>query len=133
MLESCETTPFCDWVNVKPDHAELAGGRWYSTNQLLPNGSMIIVGGRDFASIEYVYPRPKSGIIVNFPFLAKVADSQMHNLCRDVHLLPNGHLFVFANNISESILYDYSNNVVLKQYPEFDGGPRNRINMGSPC
>ncbi|KAK9071599.1 hypothetical protein SSX86_008028 [Deinandra increscens subsp. villosa] len=126
MLNPCEKTSFCDWEELKD--IELAQGRWYSTNQILPNGSVIIIGGKDAVSVE-LFPPKTGGSVVNFPFLADAADDQMDNLYPYVHLLPNGHLFVFANN--KSVLYDHTNNVVLKQYPQLEGGPRNYPSAGS--
>ncbi|GKE45864.1 aldehyde oxidase GLOX [Tanacetum coccineum] len=123
----CETTSSsCDWKELKD--IELAEGRWYATNQILPNGSVIIIGGKAATSVEFFPPRNGGGV-VHFPFLTEAVDDQMDNLYPYVHLLPNGHLFVFANN--KSVMYDYTNNVVLKRYPELEGGPRNYPSAGS--
>lgn len=123
-FEPCEANGFCDWVEL--NDVELAEGRWYATNQILPNGSVIIVGGRRTNTVEF-YP-PRNGA-VSFPFLADVEDNQMDNLYPYVHLLPNGHLFIFAN--TKSVLYDYQSNQILKNYPPLDGGPRNYPSAGS--
>ncbi|GAB4833874.1 hypothetical protein Ancab_032122 [Ancistrocladus abbreviatus] len=122
----CDPTQFCDWEEL--NDIELANGRWYATNQILPDGSMIIIGGRGTSSVEF-YP-PRSGA-VSFRFLSEMADRQGDNLYPYVHLLPNpnGHLFIFANN--RAVLYDYGNNVILKNYPALDGGPRNYPSAGS--
>ncbi|PWA91948.1 hypothetical protein CTI12_AA085270 [Artemisia annua] len=122
----CEATESCDWEEL--NDIELAQGRWYATNQILPDGTVIIIGGRMTNSVEYFPPRQAGGAI-NFPFLVEAGDAQFDNLYPYVHLLPNGHLFVFANN--KSVLYDYTNNVVLKKYPELEGGPRNYPSAGS--
>lgn len=37
-------------------------------------------------------------------------------------MLPNGHLFVFAS--TKSIIFDYENNVVVKELPDLPGVPR---------
>lgn len=39
-----------------------------------------------------------------------------------VFLLPNGHLFIFAS--TKSIIFDYENNVVVKELPDLPGVPR---------
>ncbi|KAK1430201.1 hypothetical protein QVD17_12772 [Tagetes erecta] len=122
----CETTSVCDWDEL--EDVELAEGRWYATNQILPDGSMIIVGGRAAVSVEFFPARNGVGA-VNFPFLAEAEDTQMDNLYPYVHLLPNGHLFIFANN--RAVLYDYINNVILSRYAELAGGPRNYPSAGS--
>uniref|UniRef100_A0A2N9HUH2 Aldehyde oxidase GLOX n=1 Tax=Fagus sylvatica TaxID=28930 RepID=A0A2N9HUH2_FAGSY len=123
-FEPCEANGFCDWVELKD--VELVNGRWYGTNQILPDGSVIIVGGRATNTVEY-YP-PRKGAVM-FPFLADVEDNQMDNLYPYVHLLPNGHLFIFANN--KAVLYDHEINKILKDYPPLDGGPRNYPSAGS--
>ncbi|XP_059647119.1 aldehyde oxidase GLOX [Cornus florida] len=121
----CESTALCDWIELQD--VELADGRWYATNQILPDGSVIIVGGRAANSVEFFPPR--QGGAVHFPFLAEVEDNQMDNLYPYVHLLPNGNLFVFAN--SKAVLYDYSKNAILRDYPPLIGGPRNYPSGGS--
>nr|XP_043635840.1 aldehyde oxidase GLOX [Erigeron canadensis] len=122
----CNTTSFCDWEELEEIH--LAQGRWYSTNQVLPDGSVIIVGGRATNTVEF-FPARHGGGAVDFPFLAETEDTQMDNLYPYVHLLPNGHLFVFANNIA--VLYDYTKTQVVQKYPKLDGGPRNYPSAGS--
>ncbi|KAL9235102.1 hypothetical protein vseg_009895 [Gypsophila vaccaria] len=121
----CEATSFCDWEEL--NDVELSHGRWYSSNQILPDGSVIIVGGKDANSVEYYPPREKGEIL--FTFLADVEDPQGDNLYPYVHLLPNGKLFVFANN--KAVLYDHESNLVVKNYPPLDGGPRNYPSAGS--
>ncbi|KAJ6778251.1 SECRETED PROTEIN-RELATED [Salix koriyanagi] len=93
---------------------------------ILPDGSVIIIGGRGANTVEY-YP-PRNGVVL-FPFLADVEDKQMDNLYPYVHLLPNGKLFVFANN--KAVLFDHETNEVVKGYPPLDGGPRNYPSAGS--
>ncbi|KAK3037469.1 hypothetical protein RJ639_031963 [Escallonia herrerae] len=121
----CEATSLCDWQELQD--VELSEGRWYATNQILPDGSVIIIGGRAANSVEFFPPR--HGGAVQFPFLKAMEDNQMDNLYPYVHLLPNGNLFVFANN--KAVLYDYTNNVVVFEYPMLDGGPRNYPSAGS--
>jgi hypothetical protein len=124
-FQPCEADGFCNWVELKD--VELVHGRWYATNQILPDGSVAIVGGRATSTIEY-YPPRESGPVL-FPFLAEVEDKQMDNLYPYVHLLPNGHLFIFANN--KAVLYDYEANKIVRDYPPLNGGPRNYPSAGS--
>lgn len=124
-FQPCEADGFCNWVELKD--VELVNGRWYATNQILADGSVAIVGGRATSTIEY-YPPRKNGPVL-FPFLAEVEDKQMDNLYPYVHLLPNGHLFIFANN--KAVLYDYEANKIVRDYPPLDGGPRNYPSAGS--
>ncbi|KAI3677679.1 hypothetical protein L6452_36945 [Arctium lappa] len=123
----CESTLFCDWEEL--EDVQLSQGRWYSTNQILPDGSVIIVGGRAAASVEFFPATRHDGGARYLPFLAETEDTQMDNLYPYLHLLPDGHLFVFANNMA--VLYDYKNNLVLRKYPKLDGGPRNYPSAGS--
>ncbi|KAL6534319.1 hypothetical protein OROHE_013244 [Orobanche hederae] len=123
----CESGSLCDWEELQD--TELYQGRWYATNQILPDGSVIIIGGKSANSVEFFPPRKEIGA-VNFPFLSEVGDNQMDNLYPYVHLLPNGELFIFANN--KAVSYDYSNsNSVAKIYPVLEGGPRNYPSAGS--
>ncbi|GMN47749.1 hypothetical protein TIFTF001_016915 [Ficus carica] len=124
-FEPCEPDGLCDWVEL--DDVALTDGRWYATNQILPDGSVIIVGGRAANTVEYFPPR-KHGA-VSIPFLAESEDNQMDNLYPYVHLLPNGHLFIFAND--RAVMYDYDSNKILMKYPPLDGGPRNYPSAGS--
>ncbi|XP_031127136.1 aldehyde oxidase GLOX isoform X2 [Ipomoea triloba] len=121
----CNSSSLCDWEEL--EHVQLSQGRWYATNQILPDGSVIIVGGRTAQSVEFFPPR--KGGAVHFPFLGEVEDKQLDNLYPYVHLLPNGHLFVFANN--KAVMYDYKVNSIVKQFPELEGGPRNYPSAGS--
>ncbi|XP_078446929.1 glyoxal oxidase-related protein [Wolffia australiana] len=114
-----------DWLELSSP--ELLAGRWYSTNQILPDGSVIIVGGRAAPTVEFYPPRPATPRA--FPFLATAADPQMDNLYPYVHLLPDGHLFVFAN--TRAVLYDAASGAVLHEYPPLPGGPRNFPSAGS--
>ncbi|CAA6656777.1 unnamed protein product [Spirodela intermedia] len=94
---------------------------------ILPDGSIIIVGGRAANSVEFYPPRP--GSPRPFPFLADAGDAQMDNLYPYVHLLPDGNLFVFAN--TRAVLYDHVSGEVLREYPQLEGGPRNFPSAGS--
>ncbi|KAI6698348.1 hypothetical protein NL676_018467 [Syzygium grande] len=121
----CDPAGDCDWVEL--DRVELSNGRWYGTNQILPDGSVIVVGGRAANTVEY-YP-PREGGAVFFPFLADAGDKQMDNLYPYVHLLPDGHLFVFAND--RAVSFDHKLARVVRQYPPLEGGPRNYPSAGS--
>ncbi|KAG9453071.1 hypothetical protein H6P81_005975 [Aristolochia fimbriata] len=121
----CGVDDLCDWEEL--ESPRLLTPRWYSTNQILPDGSVIIIGGRAAHSVEY-YPRRHIRPI-SFPFLSDAEDTQMDNLYPYLHLLPNGHLFVFAN--TRSVLYDFDKNQVVRTYPILEGGPRNYPSGGS--
>ncbi|XP_010532190.1 PREDICTED: aldehyde oxidase GLOX [Tarenaya hassleriana] len=128
MFTPCGYGETCDWIEF-PRY--LANRRWYATNQILPDGRIIVVGGRRQFNFEF-FPRVQSNIRgFRFDFLRETSDgSNENNLYPFVHLLPDGNLFVFAN--TRSILFDYRRNKITKEYPEIPGGdPRNYPSSGS--
>ncbi|KAL3640951.1 hypothetical protein CASFOL_015919 [Castilleja foliolosa] len=118
----------CDWKEIKDG---LFRRRWYSTSQILPDGRQIIVGGRKQFNYEF-YPKTTSyDEIYNLPFLVKTNNHKIeNNLYPFVLLNIDGNLFIFANN--RAILFDYTNDKVIRTYPEIPGGdPRNYPSTGS--
>lgn len=88
----------------------LAVARWYSSDQILPDQRVIVVGGRRQFNYEFV-PKNAPGLLqlgaINFPFLAQTNDpGAENNLYPFTHLSPDGNLFVFANQLS--ILLNYN-------------------------
>eukprot|EP00250_Pteridium_aquilinum_P016804 c23299_g1_i1 orf=344-2011(+) len=115
----------CDWSE---SFSKMAAGRWYASNQILPDGTIIVVGGRRSFSYEFVPPR--AGGAISFPFLSQTnVPNVENNLYPFLHLSSDGNLFVFANK--QSILLDYKNNKVLKTFPDLPGGGRNYPSSGS--
>nr|CAD1830419.1 unnamed protein product [Ananas comosus var. bracteatus] len=124
-LSSCED---CDWVE---DLDGLSARRWYATDHILPDGRVIVVGGRRQFSYEFV-PKvaPADRTVFALPFLRAAKDAWENNLYPFVHLAPDGNLFIFANN--KSVLLDYANHRVLKNFPDMPGGAsRNYPSSGS--
>ncbi|XP_077240105.1 glyoxal oxidase-related protein [Tasmannia lanceolata] len=118
----------CDWTEI-PSY--LSVRRWYATNQILPDGRIIIIGGRRQFSYEF-FPKELSGQSSNYrlDFLQETRDQSENNLYPFLHLLPDGNLFIFAN--TRSILFDYVANRVLREYPEIPNrDPRNYPSSGS--
>ncbi|KAF5754139.1 putative galactose oxidase [Helianthus annuus] len=121
----------CDWVEST---GYLTEPRWFSTNQLLPDGRVIIVGGRLQFSYEF-YPTGSisfynsSSFLVDF--LKNTSDGvRENNFYPFVHLLPDGNLFMFVN--VRSVVIDYKQNKVVKHLPPIPGDdPRNYPNSGS--
>ncbi|RZC89322.1 hypothetical protein C5167_029224 [Papaver somniferum] len=120
----------CDWTE---DQKGLVVPRWYASNQILPNGKVIAVGGRGQFNYEFI---PKSTLPSDFkvfalPFLRETRDAVENNLYPFTHLSTDGNLFIFAN--TKSILFDYVNNrVVRNDYPVMPGGvSRNYPSTGS--
>ncbi|KAI8025891.1 Aldehyde oxidase GLOX [Camellia lanceoleosa] len=89
--------------------------RWYATNQRLPDGRIIIIGGRKEFNYEF-YPRnSESSSSFWLEFLRETRDNDENNLYPFVHLLPDGNLFIFAN--TRAISLDYKQNRVVKEFP----------------
>lgn len=123
----CEGGVLCDWVE---NRAYLSSRRWYSTNQILPDGRIIIVGGRRAFSYEF-YPKRPGKSVFSLRFLAETRDrNEENNLYPFLHLLPDGNLFIFANR--RSILFDFVRHRIVKEFPEMPGGDkRNYPSTGS--
>ncbi|GLT69160.1 hypothetical protein SLA2020_413340 [Shorea laevis] len=106
----------CDWVEVPNG---LAAARWYASDHILPDGRMIIVGGRRQFNYEF-YPKNTAPGLFSLPLLSETNDRGVeNNLYPFVHLNVDGNLFIFANN--RAILLDYVKNVVVKTYPTIPG------------
>ncbi|PKI67926.1 aldehyde oxidase GLOX [Punica granatum] len=126
-FEPCDDNS-CDWVELQN---YLSQRRWYATNQILPDGRIIIVGGRRQFNYEF-YPRqnPSSSGSIWLNFLLETRDDAENNLYPFVHLLPDGNLFIFAN--TRSISLDYKKNIVVRQFPQMPvDDPRNYPSSGS--
>ncbi|KAF5734952.1 putative Galactose oxidase precursor [Tripterygium wilfordii] len=119
-----------DWI----EHPNgLLVPRWYASNQILPNGKIIVVGGRDQFNYEFV-PKSKPNYDKLHPL--KFLDETMYhsevedNLYPFLHLSPDGNLFIFAND--RAILLDYVKNRVVRTYSVLPGRvSRNYPSTGS--
>ncbi|MFS7972301.1 putative glyoxal oxidase, galactose oxidase/kelch, beta-propeller [Helianthus anomalus] len=127
IYKSCST---CYWKEIPNG---LNQQRWYATNHVLPDGRQIIFGGRQAFNYNYEFYPKMSGSenTPSFPFLVRTNDPNVeNNLYPFVYIYPDGNLFVFANN--RAILFNYSQNQVVKTYPTMPGGqPRNYPSIGS--
>ncbi|XP_010924630.1 aldehyde oxidase GLOX1-like [Elaeis guineensis] len=113
----------CDWEEFTYD---LSAQKWYSTQQILPNGSFVVVGGRREFNYEYVPPAGKANTVQDvrdLPFLRETTDVIENNLYPFVHLNTDGNLFIFAND--RAILLDPKADTVIREYPSLPGGSRN--------
>ncbi|KAK9735347.1 hypothetical protein RND81_04G200400 [Saponaria officinalis] len=115
----------CDWVEY-PGY--LSERRWYATNQILPDGRVIIIGGRRVFSYEFFPKNSAQNYWLNF--LLETRDYEENNLYPFVHLLPDGNLFIFAN--TRAISLNYNGNYVVREFPPITGeSPRNYPSSGS--
>ncbi|KAK2661213.1 hypothetical protein Ddye_007746, partial [Dipteronia dyeriana] len=101
------------------------GIRWrYSTQQILPDGSFIVIRGRQMFNYEYVRNNGLSSKKnYQLPFLQVTTDPEENNLYPFVLLSRDGNLFIFANN--RSILLNPTINKIIREYPVLHGGSRN--------
>ncbi|CAN6249228.1 unnamed protein product [Urochloa humidicola] len=116
----------CDWAEQSAP-VVLAADRWYATNQKLPDGRAIIVGGLNQPTYEF-YPKtgtPALDAAFKLPFLG-----QTNSLYPFVHLNIDGNLFIFAGN--RAILFDYKTGTIVRNYTTFGTGElRTNPNAGS--
>ncbi|PKA48747.1 hypothetical protein AXF42_Ash018689 [Apostasia shenzhenica] len=113
--------PTCDWRDYA---GQLKEKRWYSTQQILGDGSFIVLGGRIAFNYEFVPAEKEANAeLFELPFLRETTDDAENNLYPFVHLSPDGNLFVFANN--RAILVKPRSGRVLRRFPPLSGGSRN--------
>lgn len=125
-LSPCPSAGTCDWV--EDPNVSLKDPRWYATNQILPDGRMIIVGGRAVFTYEF-FPRASGQGSFFLKLLNDTNNFENDNYYPFVHLLPDGNIYIFANR--DSILLNYKTNTVLRTYPTIPGNPRNYPSAGS--
>lgn len=122
----------CDWIELQEN---LTVRRWYASNHILPDGRIIVVGGRDNRGRAFSYEFfPKDSVsgagVYPLKFLQETTDpEEENNLYPFLHLLPDGNLFLFANN--RSVLLDYVNDKILKEFPPIPGEKRSYPATGS--
>ncbi|KAL6577828.1 hypothetical protein OROMI_010156 [Orobanche minor] len=130
VFEPCDDD-ICDWLELPHN---LTVQRWYASDQILPDGRVIIVGGRRAFSYEFFpannYNGNKKGDPFYFRFLQETTDpKEENNLYPFLYLLPDGNLFVFANQ--RSIILDYKNNTIVREFPAIPGEKRSYPATGS--
>ncbi|XP_071686807.1 aldehyde oxidase GLOX-like [Rutidosis leptorrhynchoides] len=126
--EPC-TDSHCDWTEMRK---QLSVRRWYASSLYLPDvDGVIVVGGQNGFSYEFV-PTSGSSESYDLPFLHSTFErnSKGNNLYPFLHLSSDGNLFIFANR--DSILFDYKNSKVVKNFPTIPGyGGRSYPSSGS--
>uniref|UniRef100_A0A7N0VJQ7 Galactose oxidase n=1 Tax=Kalanchoe fedtschenkoi TaxID=63787 RepID=A0A7N0VJQ7_KALFE len=128
MFSPCDDES-CDW---EEQQQSLAQRRWYATNHILPDNRIIIVGGRAAFTYEF-YPKAAQNSTLEkyyLPFLRETRDGkEENNLYPFVYLLPDGNLYIFANN--RSISFDYKANRIAREYQVIPGERRTYPLTGS--
>ncbi|KAF3447323.1 hypothetical protein FNV43_RR12509 [Rhamnella rubrinervis] len=95
----------------------------YSTQQILPDGSFVVVGGRRMFNYEYVLQREKLTRKISIYHFSDKPLTRENNLYPFVFLSTDGNLFIFANN--RSILLNPTTNKIIRYFPILTGGSRN--------
>ncbi|KAK1437557.1 hypothetical protein QVD17_03351 [Tagetes erecta] len=111
----------------------LADNRWYSSNQVLEDGSAVVVGGRNSFSYEIVPPNKPEFHPKKFPlrFLQETTVPKRpgpgmyieNNLYPFLFLIPDGNVFLFAND--RGILFHPHTGTIVRNFPKLPGGARN--------
>ncbi|KAG0465585.1 hypothetical protein HPP92_019749 [Vanilla planifolia] len=126
------TDPWCSSGGFAADGTLVNTGGWkdgvaavrYATQQILGDGSFIVLGGRRAFNYEFVpAEKSKSTRLYDLPFLLETTDREENNLYPFIHLSTDGNLFVFANN--RAILLQPKTGVILREFPPLPGGSRN--------
>ncbi|KAI8556736.1 hypothetical protein RHMOL_Rhmol05G0277700 [Rhododendron molle] len=110
---------------------------WCSSGQFLPDGTLLHSGGWNDGNTKFRTFTPcintSSCDWEELPNTTSLhqgdGDNEGDNMYPYVHLLPQGNLFIFANN--QSVLYDYVNNTVVLDFPQLEGGSRSYPSAGS--
>ncbi|KAF3775827.1 WSC domain-containing protein [Nymphaea thermarum] len=127
VVRSYSTCDSCDWQEFP---LTLTGQRWYASNHILPDGRIIVVGGRRKFDYEFVPAAGERNVeAFRLPFLREATDAWENTLYPFVFLSTDGNLFIFANN--RAILLDYQANRIVKTFPDLPGGARNYPGSGS--
>ncbi|KAJ7472062.1 glyoxal oxidase precursor [Mycena latifolia] len=113
-----------------PEHIHLAVTRWYPTGLRIPDGSLMIIGGSNINtfyntgpiamdSIEFFPSKPgEEGTVRPSQFLL---DAEPVNMFPRSFVLPSGHVFVIANNIT--MIYDIDTDTETR-LPDIPNGVR---------
>nr|XP_017217174.1 PREDICTED: aldehyde oxidase GLOX1 [Daucus carota subsp. sativus] len=119
LLKPC---PNCDFTEKS---FVLGSERWYASQHILEDGNLVIVGGRKSFNYEIIPPDTFNIPIkkFDFPFLQQTTDPVENNLYPFLYLVPDGNLFLFANN--RSIIFDPKTAKIIRELPPLAGGSRN--------
>ncbi|KAL8529902.1 hypothetical protein ACS0TY_007099 [Phlomoides rotata] len=130
-FEPCGNVSRCYW---KEWRKVLAERRWLASSVRLAESEdrVIVLGGRNAFSYEFVPKRFPGERSFHLPFLQKTYEAEEggNNLYPIVHLSYDNHLFIFANR--DSILFNYKRSAVVKTFPRIHGkGSRSYPSTGS--
>ena len=120
----------CEDCEFKENQAALSAERWYSTTQKLEDGRFVVVGGRWADNYDIIPPNSLNFPIkqIGLPFLRDTTDAYEDNLYPFVYLIPDGNLFIFANN--RAIIIHPNTGKIVRELPVLPGGARNYPSSG---
>ncbi|KAF9113460.1 hypothetical protein BGX27_001524 [Mortierella sp. AM989] len=141
MWEPCEDQS-CGWIENPQDPAwTMTSNRWYVSITTLPSGQLFVLGGsNESLAINRlatnnptweIYPKPAGVNASEYEptFMQFMVDSLPHNLYPNVYSLPDGNIYIFANQ--KSMIFNVERNEVIKRLPDIPGGPRSYPLTGS--
>ncbi|KAI1288660.1 hypothetical protein EDD11_009740, partial [Mortierella claussenii] len=127
----------CHWIENAEDPAwQMTGNRWYVSVTTLPSGELFVLGGsNESLAINRLatnnptwelYPKPLDYQPVHMQFMV---DAMPNNLYPNVYSLPDGNLYIFANQ--KSVIYNVATQQEVRRLPDLPGGPRSYPLTGS--
>ncbi|ORZ28325.1 glyoxal oxidase N-terminus-domain-containing protein [Lobosporangium transversale] len=132
----------CGWIENPADPAwTMTGNRWYVSITTLPSGELFVLGGsNESLAINRmatnnptweIYPKPAGVKAADYKptFMQFMVDALPNNLYPNVYSLPDGNIYIFANQ--KSIIFNVERNEVIKRLPDIPGGPRSYPLTGS--
>ncbi|KAG0011082.1 hypothetical protein BGZ80_000967, partial [Entomortierella chlamydospora] len=132
----------CEWIESPEDPAwTMTSNRWYVSITTLPSGQLFVLGGsNESLAINKLatnnptwelYPKPAGVKPADYKptFMQFMVDALPNNLYPNVYSLPDGNIYIFANQ--KSMIFNVERNEVIKRLPDIPGGPRSYPLTGS--
>ncbi|KAG0047887.1 hypothetical protein BGZ83_007131 [Gryganskiella cystojenkinii] len=130
----------CEWVeNAADPDWQMTGNRWYVSITTLPTGDLFILGGsNESLAINRLatnnptwelYPKPQAAVDYKPVFMQFMVDAMPNNLYPNVYSLPDGNIYIFANQ--KSTIYNIERREEVRRLPDIPGGPRSYPLTGS--
>ncbi|CAD6257993.1 unnamed protein product [Miscanthus lutarioriparius] len=122
-------SPATGWVELP---SFLAARRWYATDMILPDGRVLILGGRRQFNLEYFPHADAAPALTFFPFLDETTEPDAeNNLYPFLHLLPRRHRLRLRQRPRRR-LRPLQPRPAARRLPPVPGGvPRNYPSSGS--
>ena len=136
----CEGENCGGWIENPADREwMMTSNRWYVSITPLPTGELFILGGSNESlainANAYnnptweLYPKPTAAKDYKPVFMQFMVDALPNNLYPNVYSLPDGNIYIFANQ--KSMIFNVARNEVIRRLPDIPGGPRSYPLTGS--